>query len=170
METLLLITISGPDRSGLVERLAEKVAANGGNWEHSRMTHLGDRFVGLLQVRVPHDRKSDLELAVRGISELDVIIASADAIKELPTQAQFELEITGSDHPGIVRDIFSALNIAGANVEHLQTETVSAPESGGLLFQAKARLSCSEGVDHELLRAQLESIAHDILVDIDLKN
>lgn len=170
METLLLITISGPDRSGLVERLAEEVAANGGNWEHSRMTHLGDRFVGLLQVRVPHDRKSDLELAVQGISELDVIIASADAIKELPTPSQFELEITGSDHPGIVRDIFSALSVAGVNVEHLQTETVSAPESGGLLFQAKARLSCSEGVDHEQLRAKLESIAHDILVDINLKD
>ena len=50
METVLVLTISGRDRSGLVEQLADVIAAHGGNWEHCRMAHLAGRFVGLLEV------------------------------------------------------------------------------------------------------------------------
>lgn len=169
MDSLLIITISGPDRAGLVERLAEEVAANGGNWEHCRMAHLGDRFVGLLQVRVAGDRQQDLESAVRAIPDLDVLIAHAeDETADAPSEEVFELEVTGSDHPGIVRDIFRALAQAGANVESLRTETSNAAETGGLLFTAKARLSGSAALDMDSVQASLEAIAQDILVDIQL--
>ena len=32
METVLVLTISGRDRSGLVEQLADVIAVHGGNW------------------------------------------------------------------------------------------------------------------------------------------
>lgn len=170
MDTLLIITISGPDRAGLVEQLAEEVAANGGNWEHSRMTHLANRFVGLLQVRVAGDRQQDMESAIRAIPDLDVLIAHAESeTVASASERAFELEITGSDHPGIVRDVFRSLAAAGANVESLRTESGKAAESGGLLFTAKARLSARADCDIEALRASLEAIAQDILVDIELK-
>lgn len=171
MDTLLIITISGPDRAGLVEQLAEEVAANGGNWEHSRMTHLANRFVGLLQVRVAGDRQQDMESAIRAIPDLDALIAHAESetVADFEGERAFELEITGSDHPGIVRDVFRSLAAAGANVESLRTESGKAAESGGLLFTAKARLSARADCDIEALRASLEAIAQDILVDIELK-
>jgi glycine cleavage system regulatory protein len=168
MDSLLIITISGPDRAGLVERLAEEIAANGGNWEHSRMTHLADRFVGLLQVRVASDRQQDLESAIRVIPDLDVLIAHGEDGVETERETAFELEVTGSDHPGIVRDVFRALAQAGANVESLRTETSNAAETGGLLFTAKARLSGGSELDLQSLQASLEAIAQDILVDIQL--
>ena len=168
MDSLLIITISGPDRAGLVERLAEEIAANGGNWEHSRMTHLADRFVGLLQVRVASDRQQDLESAIRVIPDLDVLIAHGENGVETERETAFELEVTGSDHPGIVRDVFRAIAQAGANVESLRTETSNAAETGGLLFTAKARLSGGSELDLQSLQASLEAIAQDILVDIQL--
>jgi glycine cleavage system regulatory protein len=170
MDTLLIITISGPDRAGLVEQLADEIAGNGGNWEHSRMTHLGDRFVGLLQVRVAGDRQQDMETAIRAIPDLDVLIAHAEGeTVAVVSECAFELELTGSDHPGIVRDVFGALAGAGANVESLRTESGKAAESGGLLFTARARLSAPRGLDIEGLRASLEAIAQDVMVDIELK-
>jgi glycine cleavage system regulatory protein len=168
MDSLLIITISGPDRAGLVERLAEEIAANGGTWEHSRMTHLADRFVGLLQVRVASDRQQNLESAIRVIPDLDVLIAHGENGAEAKRETAFELEVTGSDHPGIVRDVFRALAQAGANVESLRTETSNAAETGGLLFTAKARLSGGSELDLQSLQASLEAIAQDILVDIQL--
>ena len=170
MDTLLIITISGPDRAGLVEQLAEGIAANGGNWEHSRMVHLGDRFVGLLQVGVAGDRQQDLESSIRAIPDLDVLIAHASS--EAPvakSERILELEVTGSDHPGIVRDIFHAMAQVGTNVESLRTESGKAAESGGLLFTAKARLSAPPGLNIDGLRSNLEAIAQDIMVDIELK-
>lgn len=168
MEGVLVLTISGKDRAGLVEKLADVIAAHGGNWEHCRMAHLAGRFVGLLEVTVSSEKQQDLEVALRTISDLDVMIAAGVACSELEPLRQFDLEVVGSDHPGIVRDVFKALAKVGVNVEELSTKAYSAPDSGGMLFEAQARLACSAEIDREAVRHQLEQIAQDVMVDVRL--
>ena len=51
--TDLVLTLIGPDRPGLVESLAKRVTAHGGNWVESRMAHLAGQFAGILRVEVP---------------------------------------------------------------------------------------------------------------------
>ncbi len=167
MESVLVLTISGEDRAGLVEQLAEVIASHSGNWEHCRMAHLAGRFVGLLEVSVPGDQQQELEVALRTIKDLDVLIAAGEleAREEL---RQFDLQVVGTDHSGIVRDVFKALACAGVNVEELSTSTVSAPDSGVMLFEAKARLGCGPDVAIGEIRTQLEAIAQDIMVDVNL--
>ncbi len=167
MESVLVLTISGEDRSGLVEQLAQVIAQHGGNWEHCRMAHLAGRFVGLLEVSVAGDAQQDLEVALRTIKDLDVMIASGDR-SQPESLRQFDLEVVGTDHPGIVRDVFKALATAGVNVEELSTSTVSAPDSGVMLFEAKARLACAAEVSREAIRSELEAIAQDLMVDVRL--
>jgi glycine cleavage system regulatory protein len=167
MYSVLVLTISGVDRAGLVERLADVVAAHGGNWTHSRMAHLAGRFVGLLELTVPSSNHTDLEMALRMIKDLDVMIATGE-LSSPPTLRLFDLEIVGTDRPGIVREVFKALAAAGVNVEELSTRTVSAPDSGVTLFEAQARLGCCPAVDQEQVRTALEEIAQDIMVDIRL--
>ena len=167
METVLVLTISGKDRAGLVEQLAEVVATHGGNWEHCRMAHLAGRFVGLLEVSVSGAAQQELEAALRTISDLDVMIAVGAS--EAPQSIRlFDLEVLGSDHPGIVRDVFKALAAADVNVEELSTKTTNAPESGGLLFEARARLAAGADVDRDVIQSKLEAIAHDLMVEIRL--
>ena len=48
MQTPLVMTIIGPDRTGLVESVARVVADHGGNWLESRMSRLGGEFAGIL--------------------------------------------------------------------------------------------------------------------------
>ncbi|PDH28218.1 MAG: glycine cleavage system protein R [Puniceicoccaceae bacterium MED-G30] len=171
MQSVLVLTISGPDRSGLVERLAEVVAKFGGNWEHCRMAHLAGRFVGLLQVSVPGEGQQDLEVALRCIEGLDVMIAVGDVSVGEPasTSGAIELELLGSDHPGIVRDVFHALATVGVNVEKLSTRTFMGRDSGGMLFEARAVLVCGPDVNLDALRQKLEAIAQDIMVEVSLK-
>ena len=170
MDSILVVTISGPDRSGLVEQLASVVAEHGGNWEHCRMAHLADRFVGLLQIRVNGSKQQDLEAALRLIKGLDVMLAATKGEPEdaLPNQQGLQLELLGSDHPGIVRDVFAALTQANVNVEELQTSTEAAPDSGGMLFRANARLSSLPEQEREALRTALSDIAMDLMVDLKL--
>jgi glycine cleavage system regulatory protein len=165
METVLVLTISGKDRSGLVEHLADVIAAHHGNWEHCRMAHLADRFVGLLEVSVSGENQQELEAALRTIGDLDVMIAVGELV-EPEALGHFDLEVVGSDHQGIVRDVFKALAAAGVNVEELSTKTTNAPESGGLVFEARARLAAGSGVDRDVIQANLEAIAQDLMVDI----
>jgi glycine cleavage system regulatory protein len=56
----------------------------------------------------------------------------------------------------------------GVNVEELQTECGAAAESGQTLFRATARLRLPAGVSEAALRAALEAVAADLMVDIDL--
>jgi glycine cleavage system regulatory protein len=164
----LVLTISGKDQSGLVEKLADVITAHGGNWEYCRMAHLAGRFVGLLEVTVASEHQQDLEVALRTISDLDVMIAAGVTRSEPSVLRHLDLELVGSDHPGIVRDVFKALALAGVNVEELSTKAYSAPDSGCMLFEAKALLGCSAEFDREEMREQLERIAQDVMVDIRL--
>ena len=79
-----------------------------------------------------------------------------------------QLEIVGSDRPGIVREITSALARANVNVEEFSSEVVSAPMSGETLFKASARLQLPERCDLAALKKDLEKIAADLLVDVSL--
>ena len=134
------------------------------------MAHLAERFVGLLQITVPGENQQDLEVALRTIDDLDVMIAAGESIVREEPMRQFDLEVIGSDHPGIVREVFRALATAGVNVEELGTKTYSAPDSGGILFEAQALLACPASVDREGVREQLELIAQDIMVEIRLRD
>jgi len=134
------------------------------------MVHLADRFVGLLQIRVSGVNQQDLESALRMIKGLDVMLAATKGEPEDAPSAQsgLRLELLGSDHPGIVRDVFAALAKANVNVEELHTSTEPAPDSGGMLFRASARLAPQADLDQEALRASLSAIATDLMVDLNL--
>ncbi len=64
----LVLTLIGPDRPGLVESLAKRVADHGGNWLESRMAHLAGQFAGILRVEVPPDKIDALQ---RALGELE---------------------------------------------------------------------------------------------------
>jgi len=167
----LVMTVIGPDRPGLVESIARIVAAHDGNWLESRMARLGGQFAGILRVEVPAGRQAALAAALRELeSEHLSVVAHPDAVPvETPAKPLSALEIVGQDHPGIVREIARVLASAGVNVEEFSSELGSAAMSGEMLFKAKARLRLPPGCDASALRAALEQLAGDLIVDITLE-
>ena len=171
MQTSLVMTLIGPDRTGLVESIARAVAAHGGNWLESRMCRLGGEFAGILRIEIPAENKSPLLAALQQISDLNVTVrADETKISAAPPGGtrQTKLEIVGHDRPGIVREISAALVRAGVNVEEFSSEVASAPMSGEPLFKASARLQLPEGCDLAAMKRDLEKIAADLLVDVAL--
>lgn len=171
MQISLVMTLIGPDRTGLVESIARAVAAHGGNWLESRMCRLGGEFAGILRVEIPAPEKSRLLAALQNISGLAVTVHADEAKMPAPSPGgarQTNLEIIGHDRPGIVREISAALARAGVNVEEFSSEVASAPMSGEALFKARARLHLPEGCDLAAMKKDLEKIAADLLVDVAL--
>jgi len=166
MQSPLVMTIIGPDRTGLVESVARVVADHGGNWLESRMCRLGGDFAGILRVEIPAENQAALlttlqQLQTHGLQ----IVVRDDAPTHAAAGQQTRLEIVGGDRPGIVREITSALARAGVNVEEFSSEVVSAPMSGEVLFKAVARLRLPDFCDLALLKKDLEKIAADLQVD-----
>jgi len=166
MQIPLVMTIIGPDRTGLVESVARVVADHGGNWLESRMCRLGGEFAGILRVEISAEKKSPLLAALQNISGLNVVIQPGQPVVAAASGRQTKLEIVGSDRPGIVREITSALARANVNVEEFTSELVSAPMSGETLFKAGARLQLPERCDLAALKKDLEKIAADLQVDV----
>jgi glycine cleavage system regulatory protein len=166
--TDLVIVLIGPDRPGLVEAVAERVAGHGGNWLESRMARLAGQFAGLLRVEAPEDQVPPLEKALGELASqgLHLVVHGGTAAPE--DRQTMELEVVGQDHPGIVRDIARVLARHAVNIEELTTDRQPAPHGGGLLFTARARLHVPAPVGADRLRKDLETIAHDLMVDLTL--
>ena len=162
----LVITLVGTDRTGLVESVARVVVEYDGNWLESRMCRLGGEFAGILRIEIPAEKKTSLLDALQKISGLNVVIQPSQSAVATTSGRQTKLEIVGSDRPGIVREITSALARANVNVEEFFSEVVSAPMSGETLFKASARLQLPEHCDLAGLKRDLEKIATDLLVDV----
>jgi glycine cleavage system regulatory protein len=168
MQVPLVMTIIGPDRTGLVESVARVVAEHGGNWLESRMCHLGGEFAGILRIELPVEKRQALIDALQTLQGrgLAVVVRPGEATAAAMPGRQARLEIVGHDRPGIVRQITHALAGAGVNVEEFSSECVSAPMSGETLFKAVARLQLPRGGNDAALKTELEKIADDLLVDI----
>ncbi len=73
MLTPLVMTLIGPDRTGLVENMARTVAEYGGNWLESRMCRLGGEFAGILRIEIPEEKKAALLAALQSVPNLTVV-------------------------------------------------------------------------------------------------
>jgi glycine cleavage system regulatory protein len=169
MEQHLILTIAGVDRPGLVERVAGAVTAHGGNWLESRLIHLGGHFAGVVRVDVPTAAHAALrsDFASMAADGLSVSAVPASGTLAAPSR-EVRLSVTGLDHPGIVSHIASAVARAGLNVEEFTSEVTSAPMSGEPLFNASVRLTGPSSADLSALRATLETLSEELMVEISL--
>ena len=168
MQLLLVMTVIGRDRPGLVESIASIVADHGGNWLESRMCRLGGEFAGILRIHIPAEKQKALEQALKDLhSQGLTVVGQPD--QPQPVRGAWKLAtlaIVGHDRPGIVRQIARVLARQSVNVEELETECVSAPMSGEMLFKALVRLRIPDACNMAALRVEVEKIASDLMVDV----
>jgi len=187
MRTTLLLTVVGEDRTGLVESLAKRIADAGGNWEESRLARLAGQFSGIVVVTVEASRADALTAALRELEATGfwvtarVIPPQAPQAGAAPRQdsrgeaiaahaaggagSRVRLAVTGSDRPGIVRDVCRRLAARGVNVEELESNVRSAPMSGEAMFVARARLLVPPHVALGDVQTDLEALANELMVD-----
>lgn len=170
--TKLVLTVLGDDRPGLVDALSGLIEAHDGNWEQSRMAHLANKFAGILLVTLPDNRVQPLTHALRMLASehhLNIAVESSQDEGQTPNNARVKrLALVGQDHPGIVHDISHALAAHEVSVEELESTTESASMAGGSLFRARLSLRVPERVTDDDLREILESLADEIMVDVNL--
>ncbi len=166
----LVVTLIGPDRPGIVDSVAEAVAAHGGNWLDSRMAHLAGKFAGVLCVEVDEEQADALEeaLAHLEVSGLRIIVERSSASEE-PRHRAMHIELLGLDRPGLLHEISSLLAEHRVNVEELTTDRTTAAHSGDRMFRAELRVLLPEGIRPATIRDGLERLAADLMVEIHLE-
>jgi len=170
MSVEMVLSIIAEDRPGLVRTLAELVTAHAGNWIESSMARLGGEFAGIVRVAVPDAEAAGFETALIRLGEAGISVSvRRDAAFVAPLAGlRAELQLTGTDHPGIIHEISNVLAAQNVSIEELKTAVFPGSMSGGALFSAQARIVFPEGLTADALRDRLETIAGDLMVDIDL--
>ncbi len=169
--TTLVLTVVGDDRQGLVAAVADVVDAHGGNWENSELAELAGAFAGIIEVSVPAGRVGELRAALTELSGLLTVVAHEgdDGETDAAPSRRFAFRVLGNDHPGIVREVSSALRAQGLSIERMTTQTYDAAMSGGRLFEATVAAIVPASVDVDDVRAALEDLAAEIRVDVTLE-
>lgn len=171
MKTSVVLTLIGPDRPGLVSAVAARAGAVGASWMESRLAQLAGHFAGVVRLEVDRDRAGELEALLRGLEAegLRVAIEQGATVPVAATH-RARLELVGHDRPGIVRDISAVLARHGVSIDALETACESASMSGELLFRAKAELELPVALELAAVRADLEALANELMVDLDLND
>ena len=172
----IICSFIASDRPGIIEILANSISEGNGNWLESRSTKLAGQFAGIICIDVLEHNREQLITSLKKLNQKEMIVQVIDQlIKGSATQvteakkSELQLTVIGNDRPGIVQQVSQALAMANINVIDMQTFITSAAMSGDNLFNAKFSLCGKSKYDIEQLEIQLEMIAHQLTIEIDLE-
>lgn len=168
MDESLVVTLIGKDRPGIVAKLADVAAAHDAGWRESKMARLAGHFAGIVHLDPPPEGVAALEAALKRLEfeGLSLAIERGTSTAEATTHRIISLEIIGQDRNGIVRDISAVLAQHRVSIDELDTGVESASMSGEALFRAVASLRLRDDEQLEALRADLEAIADELMVEL----
>ena len=171
MTTSLVVTVTGTDRPGIVNLLSDAAQRFGANWAESRMASVAGQFAGIVHFEVADGEAEQLANALRGLTSagLQLVIARGDISPPPGTRRMVRLELVGHDRPGIVRELSGSLARRGVSIDELHTEVASAAMSAERLFTIKALLQVPADLANEELRRELEALADEMMVDIEVE-
>ncbi len=164
---LLILSVIGSDRPGLTQAIASAVLSAGGNWLESHLSQLGGLYVG--SVLVEAGDADALRAAVSAVDAQGLDVRIAPAVETTGPEGQaVAFSLVGQDQPGIVHQVTAVLAGLNANIEAFETRMSVEPYSGAPLFHLDARLRLPPALDAEAVKAALETISAEIMVDISL--
>ena len=172
MKTYLVVTVTCPDRPGIVERITEVLVGHAANWEESRMARLGGDFAGIVLISVAPEKADALAASLHalGDAQMTVLIKpTKPAADALVGGTLYELQLTGADHEGIVHKVSAYLAGQGINVEAMETDVVPAPVTATPLFQMEAQIKVPPRLTLAELQGNLARIGDELGVDIEVR-
>jgi glycine cleavage system regulatory protein len=169
MQQQYVITFAGADRTGLVETLADMVAAHGGDWQQSELTRLGGAFAGAVLVNVSAEGLAELKRDIESHNG-EGLSVGLTAVKSSPTlEPNLYLTLTGPNRPGIVYEVTHELSDSDINILNFSSSVENAAWSGGDLFIAELAVRAPDSLDVPDLRERLDQIENKMTLEIDIE-
>ena len=172
MRTNVVLTLTGPDRIGIVEQVTDALLQVGGNVESSRMARLGGEFAIIALVATSGEGRASVE------SALDSLVAAGYRVTVTGTDATagaaqagwrpYKIAVQGADHEGIIHEIAAGLSRSGVTIESMETGVAEAPVSGAPLFWMSALVAAPPQLTEAGWIAQLHAAAEQSNVDVDV--
>ncbi len=173
MRTDVVLTLTGPDRVGIVEEVTRILLDAHGSVGTSRMVRLGGEFAILMHVSLSSTAADTFEPTFAELASQGYHITISELrCKTAPTQLRskpYRIQVVGADHEGIVYEIVRGLARCGINIESMETETSEAPVSGITLFSISAVVSVPPDLAESAWRTELDEAAELASVEVEVE-
>lgn len=170
MSTNIVLTLTGTDRTGIVEDITRLLLNHGGNVETSRMARLGGEFAVLMLVSMPDEQMVKLEKGIKNLKSQGFKVTTTrtgQTYAEAHAGWQpYRIEVLGADHEGIIHEVAQALSQSGINIESMDTVTTHSPNSGAPLFSMTALVVVPPSLSDKNWESALEEAGVSLHVDI----
>lgn len=172
MQKTFVLTLTGPDRIGIVDKLTEVLLQHSGNVETSRMARLGGEFAVLMLVVMPAEQFAGLEGDLGGLAAqgYKVTLTPTEAMPAggYPGWLPYQIQVHGADHEGIIHEVAHYLSQQDITIESVDTATTPAPHTGTPIFNMTAVVLVPPSLAGEEWQAGLGDVEHRLNVDIDV--
>lgn len=168
MDNYLVISALGPDRPGIIHRLAGVVAEAGCNTLDSRMTVLGGEFAVIQMVSGRWDALARLESALNGVGDELGLTLQWRRTSERDTAGDllpYSVEVVAMDHPGIVHQIAQFFSSRSVNIRDLSTSRYAAAHTGTAMFAVNLLLEVPAETRVALLRDEFMDFCDQLNLD-----
>ena len=172
MKMQMVVTLTGPDRIGLVDRVTQMVLDYHGNVDASKMAHLGGEFAMLMLISVQDSILEKLEQSLNQFKKEGYQLILRQTETQDPQKYRgwipYSLEVHGADHEGIIHHLTHVLATQQINIERMDTEMAQAPMSGTPLFSMSAVIVVPPGLSFQQWRQKLSDIGDELNVSCEL--
>jgi len=172
MPKRFVLTLTGSDRIGIVQRVTESILECGGDVQASRMARLGGEFAMLMLVSIPDTETERLSANVEELSGEGFKVSFTETEWGVSSRRKdwlpYLIKVRGANHEGIIHEISEQLSEQGINIESVDTNVVPAPMSGAPLFTMEAIVVAPPELPKHKWQDELEEAADQLNVELEI--
>jgi len=168
MTQLIVLSVLGTDRSGVVDEITKAILECGGNIDESRMTALGKEFAMLMLVSGNWHTLNKLEASLDKLTtdnDLTVTLKKTDLRDDTNECMPYGVDIVCLDEPGIVFNLANFFASRKIEISELVTRRYAAAHTGAPMFSLQMTISLPGSVHISQLRDEFMEICDQLNLD-----
>jgi glycine cleavage system regulatory protein len=155
----------GPDKPGMLNRLASVIHHHEGKWISSKMIQLDGQFASIIKVDAPAEKIKSVQDALMTLPDIDLKIHQNQPTENISSQ-QVHLHVDARDASGIVSDINQVFASHGVGVEQMEYHRMMVAEGGETVFTADMDLTIPGELDPNAIVMDLKRLQEQIVVEV----
>lgn len=170
MSQLIVLSVIGTDRKGIVQEISKAILDCGGNIEESRMTALGAEFAMLLLVSGNWHTLTKLESGLDKLTEdgsLTINLKKTGQPTSKDDCMPYGVDVVCLDHPGVVFGLADFFAERSIEIAELATRRYAAAHTGAPMFAVQMNINIPGSMNLSQLRDEfMEFCDHENLDSI----
>ena len=168
MKQLIVLSVLGSDRSGVVDSISKVILDCGGNIEESRMTALGKEFAMLMLVSGNWHTLNKLEAGLDKLTsgnDLTATIKKTDLRSDNNECMPYGVDIVCLDQPGIVFNLSNFFAERNIEISEVVTRRYAAAHTGAPMFAVQMAVKIPAQAHISTLREEFLEFCDSINLD-----